>query len=184
LHTSERAEHLPAVEAARSEDAAGIAQVHGRTWHVAYAHVFPADGLERLTAAEAQARRAQFWRETIERGDDRSHTLVRRDADVVAGFASLGPAREDDSVGELYAIYVLPEMWGLGIGQALMAEALDRLRSDGFAEAILWVLEDNPRTRSFYERSGWSADGGVKDEEWMGTLAREIRYRIALEPAS
>jgi len=77
-------------------------------------------------------------------------------------------------------IYVAPDAWGAGAGQALMGEVLQRLREDGFSEAILWVLEDNPRTRRFYELAGWQPDGGVKEEEWLGTLVREVRYRISL----
>ena len=61
-----------------------------------------------------------------------------------------------------------------------MADVLRLLRADGHGEAILWVLEDNPRTRRFYESAGWRADGGVKDEEWLGTVVREVRYRIVL----
>jgi ribosomal protein S18 acetylase RimI-like enzyme len=165
-------------------DAVGIARVHARTWQVAYTHVFPAEALERLTDAEAEKRRAGFWRETIERDAERSHMLVARAGDEVVAFASLGPAREDDATGELYAIYVHPERCGQGVGRALMAEGLERLRGSGFAEAILWVLEDNPRTRRFYERSGWSTDGGVKVDEFLDTHVREIRYRIALNPGS
>jgi len=102
-------------------------------------------------------------------------------AGEVAGFAGLGPARDDAQVGEVYTIYVLPDVWSRGVGRALMVETLSLLRGEGFAEAILWVLEDNPRTRHFYELAGWRADGGVKDEEVLGTLVREIRYRIALD---
>ena len=118
----------------------------------------------------------------------RTHTLVADEAGTVTGFALLGPARgePDDSegVGELFAIYVLPDASGRGIGQALMIDVLSRLSADGFAEAILWVLEDNPRTRRSYELSGWRTDGAFKNEELLGTLVREVRYRIALEPAT
>jgi L-amino acid N-acyltransferase YncA len=61
----------------------------------------------------------------------------------------------------------------------LMAATLTRLRASGFREAILWVLEDNPRTRRFYELAGWREDGGFQEEERLGTLVREVRYRIA-----
>lgn len=57
-----------------------------------------------------------------------------------------------------------------------------RLRNDGFTEAILWVFEDNPRTRRFYELAGWVADGGTKDEPLFGTAAPAVRYRLRLEP--
>jgi ribosomal protein S18 acetylase RimI-like enzyme len=119
----------------------------------------------------------------IEAPRPHTHTLVACAEDKVVGFVSLGAAREeDDRVGELYAIYVLPDAAGSGVGRALMAETLSLLRDDGFDEAILWVLEDNPRTRRFYELAGWSVDGGAKDEEWLGTLVRELRYRIVLAP--
>ncbi len=65
-----------------------------------------------------------------------------------------------------------------------MDESLRQLRGEGFGEAVLWVLEDNPRTRRFYELAGWHADGGVKDEEVLETSVREIRYRITLEPTT
>jgi GNAT superfamily N-acetyltransferase len=107
---------------------------------------------------------------------------VAVDGERVVGFSSLGPARagEDPSLGELFTIYVLPDWWGAGVGRALMASTVHHLRAEGFAHAILWVLEDNPRTRRFYEQSGWHADGAVKDEEWLGTTIREVRYRIDL----
>ena len=110
------------------------------------------------------------------------HTLVAEVEGGMMGFANLGAARDEPEAetGELFAIYVLPEASGGGVGRALMAETLARLRAEGFAEAILWVLEDNPRTRRFYELAGWRLDGGVKDEEWLGTVVRELRYRIAL----
>jgi GNAT superfamily N-acetyltransferase len=124
-----------------------------------------------------------WWQDRIATPEAHSHTLVaERDAEVV-GFAHLGAAREDAGVGlgELYAISVQPDAWGLGVGRALMVETLTLLRSEGFSEAILWVLDDNPRTRRFYELAGWYADGGAKDEEWLGTSVREIRYRIVLK---
>jgi RimJ/RimL family protein N-acetyltransferase len=44
----------------------------------------------------------------------------------------------------------------------------------------LWVLEDNPRARRFYEAAGWSTDGRTKEDEFLDTRVREVRYRIAL----
>jgi GNAT superfamily N-acetyltransferase len=83
-------------------------------------------------------------------------------------------------VGELYAIYALPEAWGSGAGPALMKAALGALRDRGFATAQLWVLEDNPRARRFYEREGWTDDGGRREEEFLGVPITEIRYCITL----
>ena len=64
-----------------------------------------------------------------------------------------------------------------------MSEVLERLRAAGFGEAILWVLEDNPRTRRFYELGGWSLDGEPKEDTFLETPVRVVRYRIALGPS-
>jgi RimJ/RimL family protein N-acetyltransferase len=169
------------VRDATPEDGRAIAAVRVETWRVAYAHIFPAEHLNAMSADED----AKWWRTLIADRPPRSRTVVAVAAGEVVGFASLGRARESqasDSLGELYAIYVLPRMWGAGVGQALMAATLDRLRQERFVEAVLWVLEDNPRTRRFYERAGWRDDGEAKDEEFLGTFIREVRYRISLAP--
>ncbi len=150
------------------------------SWQHAYAHVFPAEALMGLTPETG----LDWWTRAVEEPYPHMHTLVAEVGGEVVGFAQLGAVREEDvaGLGELFAIYVRPEAWGRGAGQALMAETLARLRAEGFPEAILWVIENNPRARLFYERCGWHADGGVKEEEWLGTTVREVRYRIALAP--
>ena len=158
------------VRAAVPEDAEAIASIHVRAWQVAYAHVFPPERLAELDVA----RRAQHWREGFESG---WQPLV---TDDVTGFVSVGPSRDVAGEGELYAIYVAPEHWGTGRGRTLMERAVEELRRQGFEEATLWVLEDNPRARRFYEAAGWRTDGAVKEDEFLGTPVREVRYRISL----
>lgn len=166
------------VRLAEPEDAAAIARVHLETWRTGYEHVFGRERLAELTE-QLPAREARWTRNLAE---GRSTTFVAvADGDVV-GFASVGAAREEDNpaAGELWAIYVLPAHWGRGAGRALLAEATEHLRAQGYAEAMLWVLGDNPRARRFYERSGWRTDGGVKDETHLGLELAEVRYRRKL----
>ena len=158
------------VRAAAPEDAEAIARVHVRAWQVAYADVFPPDRLAELDVAA----RARQWREGLEA---EWTALVTEDG---LGFASVGASRDVEGEGELYAIYVDPDSWGAGHGRALMEAALASLRDDGFEQATLWVLEDNPRARRFYERAGWRLDGAAKEDEFLGTTVREVRYRTSL----
>lgn len=158
------------VRAATVEDAEAISDVRVRSWQDAYAHVFPAETLAGLDAG----RLADYWRERIAGGD----TLLV--TDDLTGFVAIGPSPDPAGAGEVYAIYVEPERWGTGRGRALMEAAIAKLRDAGFDEAVLWVLDDNPRARSFYEAGGWQLDGADKDEDWLGTRVREVRYRISL----
>ena len=162
------------IRRAGPEDAAAIAEVHVRTWQDAYEHVF---GAKRLAAITPEGRLAR-WQEILASGE--GLTLVAENDDLAVGFVSVGPSRDEGAQGELYGIYVLPQAWGAGAGPALMSAGLAALRAEGHADAILWVLADNPRARRFYEREGWHDDGGRKRDEFLGLEVDEVRYRIEL----
>ena len=162
------------VRPARPEDAAAIADVHVRTWQAAYEHVF---GTQRLAGIE-ERRRAQ-WEEWLANPQPAWRAFVAEEAGRVLGFVRVGDSRDESGKGELFAIYVLPEAWGSGAGSALMASALEALR--GYSSAMLWVLEENPRARRFYEREGWILDGGRRDEEILGVTVAEVRYRTTFD---
>jgi GNAT superfamily N-acetyltransferase len=140
--------------------------------------VFPAERLAALDGRREQ--QARHWRAMIEEPPLPGHMLVaERERDAI-GFASIGQARDEDGSGEVYAIYVLPEAWGAGAGHVLMQESFRRLRDDGYREAVLWVLDDNPRARAFYEREGWSLTDDAREETFLQTVVLEVRYRIGL----
>jgi GNAT superfamily N-acetyltransferase len=149
------------------EDAEAVARVHVETWRVAYEHVFPPAELERM-AVERVDRRAEMHR--------RSPPIVAEVDGEIVGFVSVGPSTDADTDGELYAIYVSPAHWGTGVGRALMEAAEGRLRELGYGEAVLWVLEDNPRARHFYEAAGWRADGTKRPIEIFSVTVPEVRY--------
>jgi ribosomal protein S18 acetylase RimI-like enzyme len=162
------------VRPATPDDADAIALVHVTTWKEAYRDTF-GPALDQLTVAHAAERR-RAWLEAPAPG---TFTLVGELFGRVAGFANAGPGRDDPSAGELYAIYVLPQSWGTGLGPALMAAVLDGLREAGFDEAVLAVLAENPRARRFYEREGWTFVD-ERDGEHLGVAVREARYRRSL----
>ena len=74
----------------------------------------------------------------------------------------------------LDTIAVEPSCWRSGIGRRLMSVALDHLVIDGYREAVLWTLASYPRGQQFYAATGWSSDGGTRDQ------GRQIRYRHSL----
>ena len=161
------------VRRARLEDARAIAQVHAETWREAYEHVF---GAERLAGVSIDVRLAQ-WERILTTGQ--SDVFVAAD-DGIVGFVSTGDSRDADAVAELFAIYVLPRAWGTGAGSALMRAGVEAMRLRASGDAVLWVLDDNPRARRFYEREGWALDGERKEDEYLGLRVAEVRYRIAL----
>jgi GNAT superfamily N-acetyltransferase len=161
------------IRAARASDAEAIERIRIRGWQLGYRHVFPA---EQLDALELDWTR---WERRIERPPAGWATYVVEGRGRMLGFVSIGPSRDEQGVGELYAIYVDPEEWSRGAGRALIVRAEQRLAEE-YAEATLWVLEDNPRARRFYEAAGWETDGARQTIERLGVSPPEVRYRKRL----
>lgn len=55
---------------------------------------------------------------------------------------------------ELMAIYVKPDLKGIGIGKSMFNYAIKDLKKQGKTKMILWCLKDNYQSRKFYERMG------------------------------
>jgi ribosomal protein S18 acetylase RimI-like enzyme len=161
------------VRVARGVDAESIERIRVRAWQVGYRHLYPHEELDRLEVDWSR------WERRIERPPAGWTTFVAEGRGRVLGFLSLGPSRDETRVGEVYAIYVHPDEWRRGAGRALLDRGEERLAED-YAEATLWVLEDNPAARRFYEAAGWRADGGRQAVERLGVSPPEVRYRKRL----
>jgi GNAT superfamily N-acetyltransferase len=160
------------VRPATGEDADAVERIRIGGWRTAYRHIYPANELDALPIDPER------WRERLATPPRGWSTFVAEN-DGVVGFASVGPSRDIEGIGELYAIYVDPDAWSTGAGRALIEKCEEQLALE-YDEAALWVLEDNPRARAFYERAGWEPDGARKVEPRFGVHAAEVRYRKAL----
>ncbi len=164
------------IRKASESDAEAITAVHIASMREAYRTLVPPEALAGFDAQD----RTQRWREVLAEGT--STTLLAEAGGEPFGFASFGRCRDEDispgAVGEVMAIYVRPDAWGQGVGRALLREALDRLRSDGFAEVSLWVIEANRQAIEFYERFGFLRDGSLRRHEMLGTPTVIIRMRL------
>jgi GNAT superfamily N-acetyltransferase len=162
-------------------DAPRIAEVHVCSWKVGYRGLLPQDLLDGLDPRQ----RVPRWEAILEQSTwPNGATLVAQEADHLVGFAHLRPTRDDDQnpalVGEVASFYVSPELWGKGVGRALMEASCEALTAAGFLAASLWVLGSNARAIGFYEALGWRDDGAVKDDIVGGTPIRDLRYRRTL----
>jgi ribosomal protein S18 acetylase RimI-like enzyme len=160
-------------------DAEDLAKVRVKSWQTAYKDLLPDEVLDTLDLEENSAR----FLERLENPEDYTSEdwVCERDGCVI-GWLSWMPGRDADvdseTVAELLALYALPEVFGQGVGHALMEAFLTKLRSlDSYKKITLWVLEENQRAIGFYGRHGFEADGQTKDLVMAGeVLAQEIRY--------
>ena len=129
--------------------------MHIDTWRSTYRGHFPDTLLDGLDLERWTAQRERRLREGAA---DEVNLVAERDGDLV-GFAMAGPARETaPGMGEVYAIYVRDSAQRSGAGTALLAEAARRLDALGLRGMLIWVLRENAKGRSFYERMGGRAE--------------------------
>lgn len=169
------------VRSAVMGDIEALATLMVESWQFAYEGLMPADFLMNLSVQD----RAGSLRRVLESNaasDLRDTRLVvsADKPDEILGVCSFGPDRTDDSVGEVYALYVSPTMIGSGLGRFLMQDAVARLAEAGFGRVNLWVLEGNERAISFYEKAGFRLTGKTKAEN-LGTVElRELQMSLGL----
>ena len=156
-------------------DLMAVGAVHQRSRADAYAHILSPETL----AARPAEWFGEWWTERHRWERDTHHLTVADRAGEVVGFTYVGPS-ETPGCAELYAIHVLPDVLGTGVGHLLMANALPQLAAVGGDRAVLWVLEANNRARRFYDREGWTPDGATRVEPVNDEPVRQVRYSRAL----
>ena len=119
------------------EDAAAIARCHIAAWRDTYRPIVAEEYLNNLSLESHIAK----WTTNLQ--PSKCHTFVAEsDQGELIGFINGGPERtgRSDYRGEIYAIYVLKEWRGRGIGRRLVGRFSAALLKAGITSLIVWAL--------------------------------------------
>ena len=168
------------VRPAIARDAKAIAEIHVATWQAAYQDLMPDDYLKKMTLEKRQA----YWSEAIEYSEPQ--LLVAAEGEKIVGFVGYDRSRDPktrSTVGEIWAIYVLPSHWGQGVGVALWDGARDGLKEEGCTQVTIWVLLRNERALQFCElAAGFKRDlTSLKTTAFGSVRLEELRLKRALD---
>ncbi|WP_424950594.1 N-acetyltransferase family protein [Deinococcus sp.] len=156
-------------------DAPGLAAMHVAGWAETYRGLMPTTFLAQMTSPAMHERRAAHWERTLA---ERLETVtVAEQGGRVVAFTGAGATRPHtvipgDYDAELYTLYALKRVHGLGLGRALLRASAAALHAQGYAGLALWVLDVNP-SRAFYTHLG-GAELGRKTEEVPGGVLTEV----------
>jgi GNAT superfamily N-acetyltransferase len=132
------------------EDAAAVANVHVKSWKESFIGIVPDSFMKKLTVEK----RTKAFRERFSDPSYKMYVAELPTGEVV-GFVDVGDPRQE--VGqydaELYAIYLLRNFQGKGIGARLFRCVTEFLKSTGKRSLYLMALEASPY-RPFYEKMG------------------------------
>lgn len=124
------------------DDVPDLARIHVQAWEETYAGLLPDAEIARFDLALRQRQ----WADTFAQDDTRIAYAPN------LGFAQMGPQRDteltDDYPEELYAIYLLNQAKGLGLGRKLLGAVA------GDAAFTALVLAGNAPALAFYGRMG------------------------------
>ncbi|MCM0621740.1 GNAT family N-acetyltransferase [Nocardioides bruguierae] len=152
-------------------DAEAWTDLHLVVWEEAYTGLMPPEVLTGRRSRRDEGVRKR--RTMLESG---ARVLLAEDDGHLVGFASAGPARDEDPPApvELTAIYARASHHGTGLGRRLLEAALADAGVRPDDAVYLWVLEGNDRAIAFYTRHGFALDG-VGEDEPEGRHLRMVR---------
>jgi ribosomal protein S18 acetylase RimI-like enzyme len=118
-----------------------------------------------------------------------SDVLVAETGGVIAGYAALGqsvPLTSHAHVLEIRGLAVHPAHQRRGVGRRLVEACIGQARSRGARKLSLRVLGGNAGARRLYESCGFTAEGVLREEFFLGGLYVDdvlMACRLAGSPA-
>lgn len=139
------------IRTAKPEHAEQIAKVHVKSWQTTYQKIINEEYLSTMRWED----RVGQWKQTLEDLNENVIILGAFKHDQLIGFISGGSSRThlNHYDAEIYAIYLLKEFRGIGVGEKLIKHFFKWLKKKGFHSCIVWIAEKNPY-QSFYAKLG------------------------------
>jgi GNAT superfamily N-acetyltransferase len=155
---------VPGVRPAAPADARAIAALATRAWRAAYAGLLAPDVLHSLDPAE----QAGEWLAYLEELPAPARVWVIGADRAVWGFARTGPCSDaglPTGAGEVHGLYIDPDRIGTGLGRRLFGRAVADL-AVRHSPVVVWHFAANDGAARFYERAGFTLDGGRRRSDF------------------
>ncbi|MBL8549073.1 MAG: GNAT family N-acetyltransferase [Hyphomonadaceae bacterium] len=159
--------------------AEALAALWTETFTRAYADLHAREDLDAYCAANCTAAKARAMLE-----DAAIACKVAHFDGSAVGYATVRdapcPVALRGKSVELKQLYILPDVFGAGVGRALMEDALETARAHGAAHMWLCVVDINKRGPPFYRKFGFDYVGPGptfevgKDRVASRTMARDL----------
>jgi len=161
------------IREATASDIDGIAFVHAASWKTTYRGLISDEFLDKITV---EARR-KLWIRNFENPNKDEVMYVAEDgAGMIIGFANGGARRGSDLSdlydAELYALYLLKEQQGKGLGRQLIRSVAQNLLEKNYSSFMTWVVTGNPAIHFYHKVGGQSV--ATKEVKIGNEIVEEI----------
>lgn len=160
------------IRKATIDDVQDISRIHALSWKFAYKGIIPQAFLDELKEDHWESAFVDWIKDNVLT----AQILFENDKPI--GCVAYGKSRDEalPDWGEIVSLYLLPEYFGKGYGNKLLDFALSDLKEYGYESIYLWVLKDNRRARSFYEKNEIQCNNDEYVLEIMGEQRIDVRY--------
>ncbi|KOS61575.1 GNAT family acetyltransferase [Lysinibacillus sp. FJAT-14222] len=145
-----------------------VQEIAKKSWHQTYEGIIPNDIQDRFLQTAYSSERLLGRLEN-------SLFLVAILEDSIVGFANF--SNVVDGEAELYAIYLLPETQGKGIGTALLREGINLLPD--VTSLLVCVEKENAIGMNFYQAKGFKKLEEF-DELFDGHLLKTVKLGLTI----
>ena len=159
------------IRKASEEDVIGISRVYVDGWKTTYRGLVPRDYLDGLSYEEAE----QKWLNFLNTTNEPFIYVAISEKNNIVGFASGRIIDNENFGGELYALYLLDDCRGLGVGRQLVSSIAKHFKEIGITSLMVWVMERNKSGIGFYERMG-GRQYLRRKSEFGGTVVDDVAY--------
>ncbi|MFL6766966.1 MAG: GNAT family N-acetyltransferase [Sphingomicrobium sp.] len=142
---------------ATADDAETLAELGAHTFTQTFGHLYQPDDLEIFL----QNHSPENWDKEL--SDPAFEVCVAEQDGKLVGYVKLGPPHlpfePRGEAAELRQLYVVEEVKGQGVADALIQWVIERARGLGADNLYLSVFTENHRARRFYEKYDFEPEG-------------------------
>lgn len=156
------------------ESSLEIAKIIKDGWNAAYKGIIPDDYLKNMNVEKI----SENWKKNIERN---KNIYIYKENDEILGVIRFGKSEYPyiKPIGEIFVLYVKPELKRNGIGTKLFEFAKDELIKAGYEKMMIWCLKGNKQGANFYKKHNGDK---IKERDYIvgGIKVREEGYMFDL----
>lgn len=149
-------------------DIEAVAHVATKSWHATYEGIIPQHIQNRFLEMA-------YSKERLKQRCEKTPMYVAIERDDIIGFANFSNVKKDGEV-ELAAIYLLPEVWGKGIGSQLLVYGIEQLSPSAI---FINVEAENEVGKQFYAARNFQVVEEF-EEDFEGHTLKTIRMMLEL----
>jgi GNAT superfamily N-acetyltransferase len=158
------------IREAQPSDLENIAQLHAKSWRIAYRGILSDAFLDGDLVADRRA----LWQARFDKPAAQQNILIAEIDGALVGFACSFGSHDEKWGSLLENLHVAPGLKGSGIGAQLVAHVAQWCARTQAADGLhLWMLAANTAARGFYlrlgarevEQSVWDAPDGNSHAE-------------------